>query len=202
MSIESLTEYFTNSFLARKEKPAITFFRDGQVETEISYFELERDACRMANMLRDMGVTKGDRVVLFIPKSLIFVVAHLALQKLGAVSVPLNPGFKQSEMQYLLGDARAKLILLESEKESFVREIAPELAALVVNCQKPFQDRGIFSTASEDFAPVEISPDDPGLIIYTSGTTGKPKGAVLTSQNLVLDARNIIHIWEILFDIG
>jgi acyl-coenzyme A synthetase/AMP-(fatty) acid ligase len=97
MSVESLTECFTNSFLAHENMPAITFLRDGRVETELSYLELERDACRMANVLRDLGVEKGDRVVLFIPKSLIFVVAHLALQKLGAIAVPLNPGFKQSE---------------------------------------------------------------------------------------------------------
>jgi malonyl-CoA/methylmalonyl-CoA synthetase len=194
---EFLSECFTKSFLTRKEKPAITFLRDGRTETEISYLELEQDANRMANTFLAMGVEKGDRVILFIPKSLIFVVAHLALQKIGAIAVPLNPGFKQSEMQYLLGDAQAKLILLDPEKESFNREIAPGTTTLVIDSQKPYQDIDIFSTASEDFSPVEIGPDDPGLIIYTSGTTGKPKGAVLTSRNLVHDARNIINIWEI-----
>jgi malonyl-CoA/methylmalonyl-CoA synthetase len=197
MSVESLTECFTNSFLAHENMPAITFLRDGRVETELSYLELERDACRMANVLRDLGVEKGDRVVLFIPKSLIFVVAHLALQKLGAIAVPLNPGFKQSEMQYLLGDARAKLILLDPAKESFIGEFAPDLTTLVIDSRKPYQDIDIFSKAAEEFSPVEIGPEDPGLIIYTSGTTGKPKGAVLTSRNLVHDGRNIIDIWEI-----
>jgi malonyl-CoA/methylmalonyl-CoA synthetase len=195
--MESLTKCFTNSFLTRKDAPAITFLREGRVETGISYLELERDACRMANGLRELGVAKGDRVILFIPKSLIFVIAHLALQKLGAVAVPLNPGFKQSEMQYLLGDAQAKLILLDPEKESFIREIAPGLTSLVIDSQKPYQDIDVFHTAPEEFTPIEIGPDDPGLIIYTSGTTGKPKGAVLTSRNLVHDARNIIRIWEI-----
>jgi malonyl-CoA/methylmalonyl-CoA synthetase len=195
--MESLTECFTNSFLAFKDKPAITFLRDGRAETALSYLELERDANRMANAFLELGVEKGDRVVLFIPKSLIFVVAHLALQKLGAIAVPLNPGFKQAEMQYLLGDAQAKLILLDLQKETFIKEIAPDLTTLVIDSQKPYQDIDIFSTASEDFSPVEIGPDYPGLIIYTSGTTGKPKGAVLTSRNLVHDAHNIIYIWEI-----
>ena len=197
MSGESLTEYFTKSFLARKEKPAITFIRNGRPETEISYLELAQNANRMANTFVELGVVKGDRVILFIPKSLIFVVAHLALQKLGAIAVPLNPGFKQSEMQYLLGDAQAKLMLLDPDKKSFIRKIAPGLTTLVVDSQRPYQDINIFSAASENFAPVKIGPDDPGLIIYTSGTTGKPKGAVLTSRNLVHDARNIINIWEI-----
>ena len=197
MSKDSLTECFANSFLARKGKPAITFLRDGRVETQISYLELERDANRMANTFLALGVEKGDRAILFIPKSLIFVIAHLALQKLSAISVPLNPGFKQSEMQYLLGDAQAKIILLDPQKESFIRQIAPELTTLIIDSQKPYQDIDLFSTAAEDFSPVEIGPEDPGLIIYTSGTTGKPKGAVLTSRNLVHDARNIINIWEI-----
>ena len=193
----SLTEYFTKSFMIHKDKSAIAFLRDGRVETEISYLELERDACRMANRFRELGVEKGDRVVLFIPKSLIFVVAHLALQKLGAISVPLNTGFKQSEMSYLLGDARAKLILLESDKASFISEIAPDITTLVVDCQIPYQDIDIFTSAADVFSSIKIEPDDPGLIIYTSGTTGKPKGALLTSGNLVHDAHNIIDIWEI-----
>ena len=193
----SLGDRFTESFVAHKEKPAITFLRNSRAETQISYLELERGANRTANTFLDMGVENGDRVILFIQKSLVFVIAHLALQKVGAISVPLNPGFKQSEMQYLLGDAQAKIILLDPEKESFIREIAPGTTTLVIDSQKPYQDIDIFSTASEDFSPVEIGPDDPGLIIYTSGTTGKPKGAVLTQKNLVSDARNIINIWEI-----
>ncbi len=140
----SLGDCFTESFLARKEKTAITFLRDGRTETQISYLELERDASRMANTFLAMGVEKGDRVILFIPKSLIFVVAHLALQKLGAISVPLNPGFKPSEMQYLLGDAQAKIILLDPQKESFIRQIAPDLTSLVSDSRKPYQDIDIF----------------------------------------------------------
>lgn len=197
MNAISLTECFTESFRAREDSPAITFLRDGRAETRISYLELERDACRMANTFVELGVKKGDRVILFIPKSLIFVVAHLALQKLGAITVPLNPGFKQSEMQYLLGDAQAKIILVDPEKESIIEEIAPDLTTLVIDSRAPYRDIDIFSTAAEGFSPAEIGPDDPGLIIYTSGTTGKPKGSVLTSRNLVHDARNIINIWEI-----
>jgi malonyl-CoA/methylmalonyl-CoA synthetase len=197
MNKPSLTDVFTNSFLTRLEEPAITFLRGSLTETEISYLELERDANRMANTFLKLNVEKGDRIILFIQKSLIFVVAHLALQKLGAIAVPLNPGFKQSEMQYLLNDAQAKLIVLDIDKESFIKEIAPNLNTLVIDSQKPYQDINIFRTASDDFSPVNIYPDDPGLIIYTSGTTGKPKGAILTSENLVHDVRNIIEIWEI-----
>jgi malonyl-CoA/methylmalonyl-CoA synthetase len=197
MSSESLGDCFRETFLARKEKPAITFLRDGQVETEITYLELERDTSRMANVFQNLGLEKGDRVILFIPKSLIFVVAHLALQKMGAIAVPLNPGFKKSELEYLLQDAEARIILSEPGKETLIKEIDPSLINLIIDPRKPYQDIEVFHKATEDFSPVEISPDDPGLIIYTSGTTGKPKGAVLTQMNLIHDARNIINIWQI-----
>ena len=197
MSSLSLADCFSKSFLTCKEKPAITFLRDGRPETQVSYLKLERDANRMANTFLKLGVTKGDRIILYIPKSLIFVVAHLALQKIGAIAVPLNPDFKKAEMQYLLEDAQAKIILVDFEKEAFIREIAPGLIILGIDSRKRYQDIDIFGSAAQDLSAVEIGPDDPGLIIYTSGTTGKPKGAVLTSRNLVHDARNIINIWEI-----
>ena len=197
MSGESLGDCFTETFLVCKEKPAITFLRDGSVETQISYLELNQDTNRMATVFQTLGVRKGDRVILFLQKSVIFVVAHLALQKIGAIAVPLNPGFKKSEMEYLLEDADAKVILSEPGKETLIKEIEPDTAHLVIDTRKPYHDIDIFSRASEDFTPAEIHSNDPGLIIYTSGTTGKPKGAVLTQTNLIHDARNIIKIWEI-----
>jgi len=171
--------------------------RQGEIETEISYLQLQRDSDRMACTLQQWGVAKTDRVILCIQKSLIFVVVHLALQKIGAICVPLNPGFKKSELDYLLKDADAKLILTEPDRAGQIKEIDPNLRVQAVDTQKPYQDIDFFRSACEEYDRVEIEPDDPGLIIYTSGTTGKPKGAVLTHKNLVYDATNIIHIWEI-----
>ena len=197
MGGESLGDFFTATFLKYKDKPAITSLRDGKVETRISYFELNQDTNRMANIFLAHGIKKGDRVVLFIHKSLIFVVAHLALQKIGAIAVPLNIGFKKSELQYLLGDAEAGLILLEPAKEALIRDIDSNLSNLIIDTQKPYHELDFLRTASAKFTPVEVGAHEPGLIIYTSGTTGKPKGAILTHKNLIHDARNIIDIWEI-----
>jgi malonyl-CoA/methylmalonyl-CoA synthetase len=197
MSGEALGECFRETFLACGDKTAITFLRDGRVEAELSYLELERDSNRMAHAFQDLEVKKGDRVILFIPKSLIFVTAHLALQKIGAIAVPLNPGFKKSEMAYLLQDADAKVIIAEASAESLINELNPNINFLTIDTGKPYQDIDVLQTASEDFRPVEIHANDPALIIYTSGTTGNPKGAVLTQLNLIHDARNILKIWEI-----
>src|SRR4030042_245189 len=101
-------------------------------------------------------------------------------------------------MAYLLGDVKAALVLCGPAQETMIKEIDPGLKLMVTDPQRPYQDLGFFKkNPSEISSPIEIHPDDPGLIIYTSGTTGKPKGAVLTQRNLLHDARNVAQIWEI-----
>ncbi|MFH0845046.1 MAG: AMP-binding protein [Pseudomonadota bacterium] len=195
--MNSLKDCLMEATTAHGGKTAISFFRGRALETEISYGTLHKDSNRMANRFRASGVKKGDRVILFLQKSLTFVVAHMAIQKIGAISVPLNPGFKKSEMTYFIRDADARLIVSGSEQETIIKEIDPDMAKLIIDTQKRYQDLDLLSEYSDNLPPVQMEGEDFGLIIYTSGTTGKPKGAILTQKNLVHDARNIITIWEI-----
>jgi len=197
MDGDSLKDCFMNTALNCGKKKSISFFRQGVIETELSYLELNNDSNRLANTFLDLGLKKGDRVILYLPKSLFFVVAHLALQKIGAIAVPLNPGFKKAEVSYLLQDADAKLVLSGSFQEATIKEIAPQLTTITISTERPYQDLNFFRSSSDTLTRTEIGPETPGLIVYTSGTTGKPKGAILTQRNLVQDARNIIRIWEI-----
>jgi malonyl-CoA/methylmalonyl-CoA synthetase len=197
MGGKTLKECFVDSSSIYGEKKAISFLRKGMIETEISYSELDRDSNRLANTFLDLEIHKGDVVILYLPKSLIFVAAYLGLQKIGAIAVPLNPGFKKSEMSYLVHDADAKLALSGSDQEGIIKEIDPVLKTIVIDTEKPYQDLDFFRSASDVMPVEEINPEDTGLIIYTSGTTGKPKGAMLSHKNLVHDAKNIIKIWEI-----
>lgn len=197
MRLESIKGWFEDISARYDNKKAITFLRNGQVETELTYSMLNQDINQLANFLMELSVKKGDRVILFVQKSLIAVTAHLALQKMGAIVVPLNPGFKRNELKYLLNDADAGLILLEPENKELIRKIDPGIEILEISTQLPYQELEFFRSSSVSLPEIEIFPEDPGLIIYTSGTTGKPKGAVLTQSNLVCDARNIITIWEI-----
>jgi malonyl-CoA/methylmalonyl-CoA synthetase len=197
MAIESLRECFLDSSLIHGGKTAITFLREGKEETAISYEQLNQDSGRMANVFINRGIGKGDRVVLCLTKSLGFVVAHLAIQKIGAIGVPLNPGFTRSELQYLLEDTGTKLVVSGTEQEPVVKDIDPLLDTVVIETERPYQELTFFRSASDEMPQVAIGSEDPALIIYTSGTTGKPKGAILTHGNLVHDARNISAIWEI-----
>jgi malonyl-CoA/methylmalonyl-CoA synthetase len=197
MGGNTFREWLVKSLSTRGNKKAISFLRTGTVETEISYRGLNEDSNRMANTLINLGVKKGDRVVLFLPKSMGFIIAYLALHKIGAVAVPLNPGFKQSEMTYLLEDTEPSLVVSGSEQESMIRDTAPGLAVLVIATEKPYQELDVFRSVPSSEPDVQIGPEDAGIIIYTSGTTGRPKGAILTQGNLFHDARNITTIWEI-----
>jgi malonyl-CoA/methylmalonyl-CoA synthetase len=192
---------FTQSILhameSRNNQKAITFFRGDTIETELTFGQLREHADNVACYLSTLGISKGDRVILFLLKSLMFITMHLAIQQLGAVSVPLNPGFKQREMQYLLKDAAPKVIIAEPEKTAFIRDIDPDAELLEISTQTPYQTHRFLHEKKSEYSMPELFPDDPALIIYTSGTTGDPKGAILTQNNLMHDAANIIHIWEI-----
>ncbi len=197
MKAESINHWLETVVSEHGSKTALTFLRNGEAETEMTFAQLLRDVKQFATTLLDRGVAKGDRVILFIPKSIIAIVAHFAIQSIGAMAVPLNPGFKKNEMAYLLGDAEAKLIIVEPEKRALVQDIDPNAQLLEISTAQPYQDMEFFRSAAEILPAIDIGPDDPGLVIYTSGTTGNPKGAVLTHRNLVYDARNVIRIWEI-----
>jgi len=197
MDRKTLTRCFEEACLKFQEKTALTFYRKLTPETEISYKALDRDANGMANTFQSMGVRKGDRVILFFPKSVLFVVAHLGLQKIGAISVPLNTGFKKSEMEYFVQDATPKLILAGAQQEALIREAAFGIPNLIFDTDRPYEKSDFFRKATNGKPDAQIYTDDPAVIIYTSGTTGKPKGAVLTHGNLVHDAKNIMTIWEI-----
>ena len=194
MTSELLKECFVRTCSQQGEKKAIVFLRDGKEETELSYLDLDRDSNRAASVFSEMGIKKRDRAILFLEKSLAIVVAHLGLQKLGAISVPLNPGFKRTEMEYLLADADPQLVLAGPDQENMLRQMDIDLRLLVIDPRVPYQHQKAFGSTNKKPPQPDIFPEDPGLIIYTSGTTGKPKGAVLTQENLVHDAKNIIRI--------
>ncbi len=196
MGFFSIGKTFEEAFSRHGARTAVTFYREGRPETTLSYAALNRDAAHMARFLGDHGVYRGSRVILFIPKSLVFVTAYLALHKLGAVVVPLNPGFKKSEMAYFLSDADPALVLAGTRQKEIIQAIDPRLPHVVVDTEQSYDELNIVREASHVYYPAEVGLEDPGLMIYTSGTTGDPKGAVLTQKNLLHDAGKIIRAWE------
>ncbi len=194
---ETFASLFDHKALQMGGKEVILFLRKGRLESKITYSSLQQISNRVANGLMEMGLRKGERVILFMPKCIEQVAFHLGVQKVRAISVILNPGFKKDEMDYFLKDTEAKIIIVEKEKEPVIRSLDGKRLTIPVDTETPFFEEKLFPHSSSQNIPGEASPSDPAILIYTSGTTGQPKGAILTQQNLIQDAKNIIHIWEI-----
>jgi len=192
-----MVKLLTDCFQKHGKKTALSFFRGNTLETRITFQDLDMNSNKMANLFLKQGVKKSDTVVLLLDKSLVFIVAYIALQKIGAVCVPLNPGFKKSELTYLLNDAAPSLVIINRQLAEMIKQIDPSLTCMEIDTKIAFQALDILNACSGELEKTCLAPDDPGLIIYTSGTTGNPKGAVLTQKNLVNDAGNIIRTWEI-----
>ncbi|MFB3886892.1 MAG: class I adenylate-forming enzyme family protein [Thermodesulfobacteriota bacterium] len=194
---ETLANLFDQAALRLNEREAILFLRKGGLESRLTYASLKEVSDRVANGLKGLGLKRGDCVTLFMPKSIEQVILHLGIQKAGAISVLLNPGFKRDEVAYFLEDTGAKVVIVGKREEALLRFIDESRTILSVDTETPFAEGKLFPTFPSQILHEEGSPDDPAVLIYTSGTTGHPKGAILTQKNLIQDARNIIQIWEI-----
>ena len=193
---ETLSSLIDQTALRLGNKEIILFLRKGKIESRMTYSSLQQSYNRVADGLIQMGVKRGDRVILFMPKSLDLVALHLGVQKIGAISVILNPGFKKDEMDYFLRDTDARIVITGKREEALIRSIDDKRLLLSMDTETPFTEQKLFPERSSQTIAAEAGLDDPALLIYTSGTTGQPKGSILTQQNFIQDAKNIIHIWE------
>ncbi len=194
---ETLADLIDQTALRLGQKKAILFLKKGEQESQITYGSLRQISSRVANALIEMGLKKGERAILLMPKSIEEVILHLGVQKVGAISVILNPGFKKDEIDYFLRDTDAKIVIVGKKEEALIRSVDEKRLILSIDTGSPFTEEKLFPEYSSQRSGTDAAPHDPALLIYTSGTTGQPKGAILTQRNLIQDAKNIIHIWEI-----
>ncbi|WMJ02942.1 amino acid adenylation domain-containing protein [Pseudomonas chlororaphis subsp. aurantiaca] len=146
----------------------------------LSYRQLAHKSNQLAAYLAGQGVSAGSRVALFMNRSLDLVVAMLAIARVGATYIPLDPAYPEQRLRYMLEDSDSRWVLTQAEVEPTLATLLGEHCAslaldrqwpLVAACQSPLP------------APVS-APDSLAYIIYTSGSTGQPKGVMISHRAL------------------
>ncbi|MBN2436987.1 MAG: AMP-binding protein [Deltaproteobacteria bacterium] len=156
----------------------------------ITYRELERAACALANHLRSEGLGKGDKVALMLPNCPEFIIVYFGIQKMGGVAVTLNVQSTPYELRHLLGNSDTRCLIMQDALAKRFEEIRAEipLCSRLITTNGPEEDspfREIVAKGPFTTEIPEMEDDDPAVMIYTAGLTGKPLGAVLTHRNLL-----------------
>ena len=140
----------------------------------LSYREVDEISERIAAFLKKKGIGREDVVSVLIPRSEYIALASLGILKSGAAYQPLDPGYPTERLEFMLSDAKAKLLIADRDLLDRVPGYAGEVLCLDEIPSLPAAER-----IEED-----PKPEDAFIVLYTSGSTGTPKGVVLEHQNL------------------
>ena len=183
---QNWTNQLARHALMQPDKPALR-----HLGRTITWAELDARVNGLADALSRRGVRFGDRVLILMLNRTEFIESFLAINKLGAIAVPVNVRMTAPEIAFLVTDCQAQVVITESVLAGVaaaVRELDPTLATVIVaGAGSEHGLLGFDELVAEEGAsppPADIPDDSAALIMYTSGTTGRPKGAVLTHANL------------------
>jgi len=189
---------------ARGDQVAILWEGDEpDMDLKITYRQLHERVCRFANVLKKLGIKKGDRVTIYLPMIPEAAYAMLACARIGAIHSVVFGGFSPDALAGRITDCESNLVITADEGVRGGRTIplkantdkalaeAPSVQNVLVvkrtNADVPWTEgRDIWlhdemEQVSADCAPEEMNAEDPLFILYTSGSTGKPKGVLHTS---------------------
>jgi len=195
----------------RGKQTAIVWEADDPGESKaITYEELHREVCRFANVLKRLGVEKGDRVTLYLPMIPEAAYAMLACARLGAIHSVVFAGFSPDSLAGRINDCSSTVVVTADEglrggktiplkkntDEALLK--CPDVKSVLVVKRTSASismkaGRDVFyneaaAKVSTDCPPAEVGAEDPLFILYTSGSTGKPKGVLHTSGGYLLYA--------------
>ncbi|WP_226008173.1 acyl-CoA synthetase [Natrinema salinisoli] len=179
----NMAEYVCDRWARNRGR--VAFFAEDEAgdRRTLTFRDVQIEANRIANYLSEAGVTPGDRVGICLGQRPEAAVSHIAVWKLGAVSVPLSTQFGNDALAYRLDDCRAIACIVDGSSVDTVRSIRSDLKALETvltigadPVPKETTWDAVERRSPQQFETEETNADDDAIIIYTSGTTGEPKG--------------------------
>ncbi|WP_272007471.1 malonate--CoA ligase [Roseovarius sp. ZX-A-9] len=179
---------------AGKETPFL-HLPDGEVITHGAFLQT---AARLAGALTALGLKPGDRVAVQVQKSPQALALCVACAQAGLVFLPLNTGYTVDELSYFIENSGASLVVCDASAQAGLAPVATQLGAALETLNA--DGSGTLTERAESFPPafdtVPRAPDDLAAFLYTSGTTGRSKGAMLTHDNLVSNAKTLADLWQ------
>lgn len=190
----SIPDAFRSAVRAYADAPLVV-----TPETQHSFAQIDAASDALAAGLAGAAIGKGERIALYCPNVVEFVVSYLGIVKAGAVVVPVNLLIQPSEIRFVLEDADVRGVVYHAALAEKVAAVRPELASGIywvcigegAGERSDADFESLFSQGQSVPAP-ELDPmRDLAAILYTSGTTGHPKGAMLSHDNLVSNTRSV-----------
>jgi acetyl-CoA synthetase len=182
----------------------------GEDALHITYNELHAKVCQLSNVLKDLGVGRGDRVVLYMPMVPEAAYAMLACTRIGAIHSIVFAGFSPDALAARINGSEAKVVItsdeaprggrntpLKSNTDKALNHVVHDCKCLVVKRTggqttwidgRDFDCTALMAAASTECAPEEMNAEDPLFILYTSGSTGMPKGVVHSTGGYIVYA--------------
>jgi malonyl-CoA/methylmalonyl-CoA synthetase len=184
-----LADLFAPSLVGQRDDIGLEVDAPAGPPAVFTFGEIEARSNRLARALLERGFRAGDRLGLYLPNRLEFVDVVLACVKTGVILVPINILYREREIAHIVGDSAPRAVVA------------------------PGGDRGLFPAGTDVWDVEELtrsawqqSPDpvrvaidgsDAAALVYTSGTTGRSKGAVLSHDNFLANAANLVACWRI-----
>jgi malonyl-CoA/methylmalonyl-CoA synthetase len=165
----TLTDLFDLSLKGRPDQTALEF-----CGSTYKFGDLDYRSNRVGHWLRSQGFQTGDRLAVHLSNCVEIIDLYLACVKLGVIFVPINILYREREMTHILNDAEPRMLISD-----------------------PAQVAAAAASQPHTRPEADLNGETPAGIIYTSGTTGQSKGAILTHNNLAVNAINLLTCWQI-----
>lgn len=191
---DTLIHALTRAVEKDADAPFISFGHD-----EYSYGEVDRRSTMFAHSLAGLGVTKGSTVVTIFDTSIDVITCWMAINKLGAIWVPINTAYRGEFLRHQIADAGAKLVICDPVYLERLVQIAEQLTevSLIIcrddckfpGCPIPIRPFDEYRGDNETPLPIVVEPADLSCLLYTSGTTGPSKGCMITHNYQCMQGR-------------